>query len=335
MNLRLPAWLIRAIRRLRLLSAGLGVALLVSCGGGNEGDATRYRSVAMGGGLIDYTVDTTNLTYTYTITESQFGLAGRTGNGTLTSNADGSYTPSGAPDARVIILPNGLLLGAVRERFGAGVVTAPIIGVKDPVTSIAALAADYNYVQRGCALAVCPVSHGTFRIDAAGAWSSCRDGNFAAGACTGTAANGVLESRGGGLWRVKSDDGTDIGTAMGFNSAGQNVLIVDLNDRRTGGFGIGMLVGGQQVAMSSTMADGTWIAATGSGQWFVFTASGSDIVISQIDWLPVNLDTTISANNPWTGMATTGWGDVGFMSGAGVYMLETTAGDAELGVKLR
>lgn len=334
MNIWLPARLIWTIRQLRLLSGGLAVALLVSCGGGNDGDTTRYQAVAMAGELIDYALDTTNLTYTYTITESQFGLDGTTGTGTLTRNADGSYTPSGAPDARMIILPNGLLLGAVRERFGASVVTVPIVGLKDPVTTIAALAADYNYVQRGCASGVCPVSHGTFRIEAAGAWSSCRDGNVAAGACTGTAANGTLESRGGGLWRVKSDDGTDIGTAMAFNSGGQNVLIVDLKDRRAGGFGIGMLLGGQQVAMTSTMTDGTWVAATASGHWFLFTASGSDIAISQIDWQPVTLDTTFTANDPWTGMATTAWGEIGFFAGAGLYMLETPAGDVELGVKL-
>ena len=335
MNIWLPAWLIRAVTHLWLLPAGLVVALLVSCGGASDGTATRYQSVAMAGELIDYTLDTTKLTYTYTITESQFGLDGTTGTGTLTHNADGSYTPSGAPDARLIVLPNGLLIGAVRERFGADVVTTPIIGLRDPVTTLAALAADYNYVARGCASAVCLMSHGSFRIDAAGAWSSCRDGNIAAGACTGAAASGTLESRGDGQWRMKSDDGTDIGTAMSFNSDGQNVLIVDLKDRRAGGFGIGMLVGGQQVAMTPAMTDGTWVAATASGHWFVFTASGSDINISQVDWLPANLATTFSANDPWTGMATTAWSEVGFFAGAGVYMLETAAGDAELGVKVR
>jgi hypothetical protein len=333
MNIWLPARLIWTLRQLRFLSGGLVVALLVSCGG-SDGDTTRYQSVAMAGELIDYTVDTTNLTYTYTITESQFGLAGVTGNGTLKANADGSYTPSTAPDARVIIRPNGLMLGAVRERFGASVVTVPIIGIKDPVTTIAALAADYNYVQRGCASAVCPVSHGTFRIAAAGTWTSCRDANLAAGPCTGTATSGTLESRSGGLWRMKSDDGTDIGTVMGFNSGGQNVLIVDLKDQRAGGFGVGLLVGGQQVAMTSTMTDGTWIAATASGHSFLFTASGSDIAISQIDWQPVTLNTTFIANDPWTGMATTAWGEVGFFAGAGLYMLETPAGDVELGVKV-
>lgn len=332
MNTWPRAWLLRVIRRLRLLPAGLAVALLISCGGG--GDATSYRSVAMAGELIDFTLDAANLTYSYTITESQFGLDGTTSSGTLTRNADGSYTPSGAPEARVIALPNGLLLGAVRERFGTEIVTVPILGLKDPVTTTAALAADYNYVQRACAATLCPVVRGTFHIDAAGAWTSCRDGNLAAGPCTGTAATGTLESRGGGRWQVKSDDGTDIGTAIALASAGQNVLVIDLKDRRVGGFGVGMLVGGQQVAMTPAMTDGTWIAATASGHWLTFTASGSDINITEIDGQPVSLGTTFSANDPWTGMATTAWGEVGFMAGAGVYMLETPAGDVELGVKL-
>lgn len=334
MNIWHSPGLICAIRRLRFLSAGLAVVLVASCGGGTDDDATRYQSVAMAGELIDYTVDTTNLTYKYTITESQFGLAGRTGDGTLTSNADGSYTPSGAPDARVIVLPNGLLFGAVRERFGESVVTTPIIGVKDPVTTMAALAADYNYVQRSCASAACSVSHGTFRILADGTWTSCRNGNVAVGPCTGTANNGTLESRDGGLFRMKTADGTDIGTAIGVQSGGQNVLIVDLKDQRAGGSGVGLIVGGQQETMSPTVTDGTWVAATGSGDWLLFTAKGSDINITQIDWLPVNLSVTFATNQPWPGMATTAWGDIGFIVGSGVYMLETPAGDVELGVRL-
>ncbi len=122
---------------------------------------------------------------------------------------------------------------------------------------------------------------------------------------------------------------------MGFNAAGQNVLIVDLKDQRTGGFGIGRLIGGQQLAMSLTKTESSWIAATGSGHWLEFTASGSDIFISQIDSQPTNLSLTFNANDPWTGMVTTAWGEVGFMASAGIYMLATPAGDIELGVKLR
>lgn len=334
MNIWLLAKLIWTIRRLRYLPGGLAVMLLVSCGGGDDGDTTRYQSVATAGELIDYTVDTANLTYSYTIIESEYGLAGRTVNGTLTRNPDGTYTPSGATDARLIILPSGLLLGAVRERFGPDESTMPIVGVKDPTTSIAGLATDYNYVQSSCRSAVCSTSYGTLRIGSAGAWSSCRDGNLAAGACTGEAESGTIESHGDGLWRLKSSDGTDIGSVTGFDSNGQKVVIVDLKDRRADGFGIGLLIGGQAAAMTTRMTNGTWVAATGSGHWFRFTATGPDIAISQFDWQPVSIDTSFAANDPWTGMATTAWGEVGFFAAAGLYMLATPAGDVEIGVKL-
>src|SRR6185369_7523954 len=91
-----------------LLAVG---ALLASCGGGggSSSAATQYTSVAMAGELLTYTVDPVALTYSYTITESQFGLTGKTGSGTLVRNLDGSYSPSGIPNARIVILPNGLL----------------------------------------------------------------------------------------------------------------------------------------------------------------------------------------------------------------------------------
>jgi hypothetical protein len=74
-------------------------ASLASCGGGGGGGAssaaTQYTSVAMAGELLTYTVDPVALTYSYTITESQFGLDGKSASGTLVRNFDGSYTPSG------------------------------------------------------------------------------------------------------------------------------------------------------------------------------------------------------------------------------------------------
>ena len=327
------------IKRIVLASCAMALALLVaSCGGGGSGSSasgTTYSSVAMAGELVDYTIDTTNLTYSYTITESQFGLNGKTGSGTLVRNGDGSYTPSGVPNARIVVLPNGLLLGAVRERFGASVVTVPIVGLSAPVTSLGAIAGDYNYIHRNCRLAVCGADHGTFQIaSSTGTWTSCAGGNVAAGACTGASASGTLEPLGNGRWRVM-DGSTNIGTALGFASAGQNVILLDLKDTRPGGFGVGMLVGGQQVTMTTAQTDGTWIAGTSTGHWAVFTASGSTITLNLFDGLAVNVATTLTANSPWAGMATTANGGVGFLAGAGVYVLKTASGDAELGIKLR
>src|SRR5678816_4817135 len=173
--------------------------LLASCGGGGSSSAsstaTQYTSVAMAGELLSYSIDPVALTYSYTITESQFGLTGQTGSGTLVRNLDGSYSPSGISNARIVILPNGLLLGAVRERFGAAVVTVPIIGISDPVSTVSALAATYNFMHRGCLSAVCATDTGTFVITASGTWSSCPGANLAAGSCpAGGGRTGTLVS---------------------------------------------------------------------------------------------------------------------------------------------
>jgi hypothetical protein len=313
-------------------------ALLASCGGGGDvagsSAATQYTSVAMAGELVTYTVDPVALTYSYTITESQFGLTGKTGSGTLVRNLDGSYSPSGIPNARIVILPNGLLLGAVRERFGAAVVTVPIIGLSNPVSGAASLAATYNYMHRGCLSAVCVTETGTFAIAANGTWSSCPNGNLAAGPCASGGRAGTLVSLGNGLFQVM-EGATNVGTAIGFNSAGQNVLVIDLKDARIGGLGIGLVVGSQQATLTSAQTDGTWVAATSTGDWAVFTASGTTITITDVDGLPVNAVGSFTANDPWQGMATTNAGGMGFLAGTGVYVLETANGYAELGIKLR
>ena len=309
--------------------------LLASCGGGDTSSAaTQYTSVAMAGELLSYTIDPVALTYSYTITESQFGLTGKTGSGTLVRNPDGSYSPSGIPNARIVILPNGLLLGAVRERFGSAVVTVPIIGLSNPVSSVASLAATYNYMHRGCLSALCATDTGTFAIASDSTWSSCPIGNLAAGACPSGGRTGTLVSLGNGLFKVMEGT-TDVGTAIGFNSAGQNVLVIDLKDLRVGGLGVGLVVGSQQSTLTSAQTDGTWIAGTSAGDWAVFTTSGTTITINNVDGVPVNVVGSFAANVPWQGMATTNAGGRGFLAGNGVYVLETANGYAELGVKLR
>lgn len=314
-------------------------AVLASCGGDGDSSSspTQYKSVAMAGELVTYSVDTVALTYSYTITESQFGLEGKTGSGTLTRNADGTYTPSGIPNARIVILPNGLLLGAVRERFGASVLTVPIIGLSNPVTAVNALAATYNYMHRGCLGVACTTNTGTFVIRTNNTWSSCPAADLATAACPAGGRNGTLVSLGDGMWQVMEGN-VNVGTALGFNSAGQNVLLIDLKDgaRGASGLGVGLVVGAQQAALTQAQTDGTWIAGTSNGHWAVFTASGTTITLTHLDGVPVQgISGSFTRDTPWLGMATTNGGGAGFMAGNGVYVLETANGYAELGVKLR
>ena len=100
-------------------------------------------------------------------------------------------------------------------------------------------------MHRGCLGAVCAADTGTFTIAANSTWSSCPSGNLAAGACPSGGRTGTLVSLGNGLFQVMEGT-TNVGTAIGFNSAGQNVLVIDLKDLRVGGLGIGLVVGSQQ-----------------------------------------------------------------------------------------
>jgi hypothetical protein len=332
--------LIQSIRG-RWLSALLlaFAAALASCGGGSS-SATQYTSVAMAGELLDYTIDPVALTYSYTITESQFGLTGKSGSGTLTRNLDGTYSPSGMPNVRIVVLPNGLLLGAVRERFGASVITVPIIGLSNPVSGVTALAGAYNYLSRSCVGVACNGVVGTFVISANGTWASCPNADIGTAApCPAGGHAGTLNALGNGRFQV-TEGSTVIGTAIGFNSVGQNVLLIDLKDHRaTGGFGVGIVVGSQQVTLTTAQTNGTWVGGSNTGNWSVFDVTNTTVAISSVDGVAVPQVSPfvfdITPNTPWSGVATTPTGGFGFVAGSGVFVLQEPSGFAEIGVKIR
>ena len=135
-------------------------ALLAGCnsGGGSAptssaspppSSVSTYTAAAGAGELLTYTLDTTNLTYSYTIAKSSYGLQGVSGSGTLTANSDGTYTPASMPNVRVRPAPNGLLIGAVKLTLSGSTQIVPLIGVQHPLTTFAEIAGDYNYVGGG------------------------------------------------------------------------------------------------------------------------------------------------------------------------------------------
>lgn len=317
------------------------VVCLVSCGGGGGGgggvqvpDSPSFTAVAMAGELLTYTLNTTNLTYSYTITDSQYGLTGKTGSGTLIHNSDGTYSPSGISNAKIAILPNGLLLGAIRETLNGTPTTIPIIGMSNPVTTLDSGAGTYNFVQRSCLGVSCVSAYGTFQTNSNGTWTSCPSGNLATG-CTGSTYSGTFNSLGSGKWQVMDIVGTDIGTAIMLSSSGQNVIIMDLKDTRIGGFGIGLLVGSSQQPINTSQTSGTWVAATTSGLWETFSASGSQLSYLTINGAPSNATTTFTSDTPWSGFITAvSGGGNGLLAGSGVYLYENAGGYAEVGVKI-
>lgn len=321
----------------------LFIALLMAlpgCGGGGGGGggaggggaASSFTAAATVGELLTYTVDLTALTYSYTITDSAYGLVGKTGSGTLIPNADGSYRPAGF-NARIRILPNGILIGAILENFGAGLEVVPIFGLDNPATSLSTIANVYNFVSIGCDLSTCSSNYGTFQITSGGTWTSCATGNIAVGGPCLVQRNGTLASTGGGQWRVL-EGAVQVGTAIAQSSGGQEVLAVDLDD--ISGIGRGLVVGVSQANITTSQANGTWDY---NGYSFSFGSTSGNVVVSgtsgtdfQDGQAPAGF--TLTYNSPWTGFATTGTGGHGLLAGTGVYVFEQSAFQyASIGVK--
>lgn len=306
--------------------------LLSACGGGGGGGSsssnttttssgTTYTAAAAVGELLTYTLDTTNLTFSYTITESQYGLTGKTGSGTLVANGDGTYTPSGAPNARVAVLPNGLLIGGIRETFNGVDKTVPIIGLSNPVTDTASLEATYDAVEVECWLGSCGTDFSTFRLNADGTWVSCLVSDYDANPlnCPGR-QTGTYNSLGGGKWQMWNN-GADIGTALVFSSGAQKVVIVDLKDARAGGFGFGLIVGSTKTAISNTDADGTWHYNSLNGAAGTIVVSNGTYTSSADNYQTTY---TLALNSPWNGFATPQPGGEAILAGTGVYVYENS-----------
>jgi hypothetical protein len=303
--------------------------------GSGLGSATNFTASAMAGELLIYTLDTSALTFSYTISESQYGLKGHTGSGGLTKNSDGSYTPSGMGNAIVTTLPNGLLLGAIRETVNGTLKTIPVMGISNPVTTLSN--STFNYIQRVCYWnGWCESGYGTFQLTTAGTWASCPSGNVTTG-CPGGSYSGTVKSLGGGLWQVSDVTGFNIGTAIVLSSGGQQVVFLDLKDARVSDYasGVGLLVGSTQQAPTTAQTDGTWVVAGSNGDNVRYLVSGTKATCQIRNGAACSDTTTLRFNLPWTGLATTSSGGYALLAGTGVYALQVPDDYIEIGIKLK
>jgi hypothetical protein len=324
----------------QILAAALSVVIISACGGGGGGGGSTatttapvtYVAAATVGELVSYTVDPSALTYSYTITESQYGLTGQTGSGTLTSLGNNGYSLSGIPNSRIQILPNGIMLGAIRHNFGAGVTTVPVMGLANPVSTFTGVAGTYNYISRNCVSGVCVSNYGTLVINSVGTWSYCASGNSSG--CTAT-GSGNLTALGGGKFTV-DDGGITVGTmvAMASSVSGQNVVIIDLKDARTSAptLGKGIVVASSQVAINSALTNGSWYVVGSNGSYGTFNLTGGTASYTSVNGVASSGISTVTLENPWTGMGSNVNGK-GLLAGYGVYLFTAASGYIEIGMK--
>lgn len=331
----LPVWL-------KLLAAISMVSGLIACGGGGGSSGsgpssipTSYAAAAAPGELVTYNIDTAALTYSYTITESQYGLTNQTGSGTLTRVANNVYTLSGIPNSTIAVLPNGMMTGSIRHNFGAGLQTVPVMGISNPVSSVAALAGTYNYISRGCSsISACASYIGTLQLTSGGNWTFCSGGNGSGCTLTG---GGTLQALGSGKFAAY-DGGTLVGTLFATSSGGQNVVLIDLKDSRSGptSLGKGLVVASSQAAINTALTNGSWVASGSTGNWGTFNLNNTTITYTSLNGSAISSSSTGTLDSPWLGLVTTSSGGSTYRSllaGYGVYVSAGPSGYIELGIK--
>lgn len=303
------------------------LALITACGGGGGGSANTgsttaisYQAVASEGELVSYSVDTTAMTYSYEILESAYGKKGATGSGQLTRNSDGTYTPSGF-NGKVAVLQSGLLLGAIYEDLNNDGVrdVVPVIGMSNPVNSLAEAVGVYNFISRQCGTR-CTNYYGTAKVNSDGTWTSCVGANLSAPSytCQASAGGGVTSMNAGRA--TLTLNGISAGSMLIFKdpSTSQKAILLDLNGRT--GLGKGAIFGASQSLPAS--ADGDWTYLHTNATRGTVTVAGN----TYTDSGRLSNGSTygpsrgsFTRDQPWSGFVTTEDGAIFMTAGSGLY----------------
>lgn len=326
---------------LKLVFAATVVSILTACGGGGGGSGTggtttqaaagfsqTYAASATAGEVLQYSVDTSALTYSYTITKSIYGCEVvsapcHSGSGTLIKNGDGTYSPSESPASKIFPIQNGLLIGHARMNLGGTLRDVPILGVSNPATTGPGIEGTFNFVSLQCGsksygvYTGCQTYRGSVAITSTGAstasFVACVGANIATGTggCTST-STGTMTHTSGGVWQMLRAGSSNSNYMIGFTAPnGQKVGVIDFNDNGGYGFGQGVISTVANI-VPATDVYGTYFAKSSNGGNAVFTvdAAGSHVNGTTL---------AVNYNSPWAGMATVSNGGTAILAGTGVY----------------
>jgi hypothetical protein len=343
--------------------AACASVLLAACGGGGGGGtaaapttpttpatngfAQTYTASAAAGELMTYSIDTSALTYSFTITKSSYGCEVasapcHSGSGTLTKNSDGTFSPSQSPTSKIFALQNGLLVGSVKMTLNGTAQIIPIVGVANPITTAAALAGTYNFMSLQCtgktygAFTGCGTFAGTATIASNGTYTTCTGADVSAPvhSCSNS-TSGTATSLGGGVWQLQATSpatGATTNYFLAFTAPnGQNVGVIDFNDTTV--YGYGQAIMSSEVATTTAGLTGNYVWSNDYGQSGVVTLNPNSTTSSGL---------AIAQNSPWTGISTVTGGSngtgYGMIAGNGVYVYRNpniSAAYFEVGLKVQ
>ena len=280
--------------------------------------AKEFNSSGSLGELLTYTIDTTAMTYSYEIVESDYGLADTRGSGDLIENQDGTYSPSDDLDICLILLPNTLIVGGADITVGDVDTFMLFAGVPALETGYtpAQIAGIYNYIVFECDDPLdegeCTSGYrsyyGTFEINEFGRWSACGVGDLGdlgSNPCSEGTMNGEWENEGDGIISI-SYGGSEIGNAMLLPSgAGGKVIVIDFKDRQDAG--PGMLIGVKQQDISGEDLSGEYHYNSDDGGYGDVEVNDNDTYSAtntEPDGSQQTATGSLRRNSPWEGWLT-------------------------------
>jgi hypothetical protein len=293
------------------------------------------------GEVLSYAIDTTNKTYSYTVLKSAYNLTGTTGSGTLTSNTDGSYTPSENSNARIYNISGGLVVGsAYLNLSGSTYTSVPFIGVNSPVTTLSTLAGTYNYLGFSCTTPTtgtisytnCATPYGTIKIDSSGSYTTCSATNITTSTTCST-TTGTITYQSSGIWMFTRTGSTASNYLLAYDGGGsQVVLIIDTND--SGGYGYGHYVGSTQTAIDSSGSLGSYYFSGNSGSAGTATPTSTGYSAAyKNSGTSYTESGSVTYNSPWNGLVTvtpsgSASTSTAIIAGTGLYALRSNVANS-------
>lgn len=340
-------------------------ALVASCGGGTSptGIAQTYTSSAGVGEVLQFSVDTTQMTYRYTVNYTSYAtfgiITGQSGTGALlVKNPEGSYDVGASNDGfilggRVLPIQNGLLVGHVQTALFGSTNKIPVFGVSNPITSIVVLAGTYNYQGFSCASLgianvtgnpTCRSHSGTLTITSSGSFTMCKGGdinNQGVNPCV-TTVTGAINALPAtpGVFDFRNAANGHIGWFFAFTAAnGQKIAVIDHDDSISVPNMYGHTVLASYTSALSGTADGKYFVKNNEGSEYLVTIAGTNLSSTAVS----GVTGTMTLNSPRPGLsayqfivsgvvATSG---VAMTTGAGAYTYTDNADSAVFGVGIK
>jgi len=311
------------LTELGVVAATLSVVLLVACGGGgatssNVGFEQTYTTSAGVGEVLQFSINTTNLSYNYSLAKTSYAtsgvISGQSGTGTLTSNGDGSFAVGSSSDnfiqsGRVRPIRNDLFVGHVLINTIGGMHKIPVFGLSNPITTVAGLAGTYNFQGFSCNArgiadvtgnVACASHYGTGTIDAGGAYTICRGADISINNACAT-STGTLQAIPSlpGVFDYWNASNGHIGWFFAFTASnGQKIAVVDHDDAVSVTHEFGHTVFASYTSAVSGDVDGRYFIKNNEGGEHLVTITGSTVSST----LHPGVTGTLAYNSPWNGL---------------------------------